>query len=376
MLRSSINRPAAAFLAALLAPCVAFAQTGSNSAPTTSSTPTPILIGVVICTQMEPGDTASGTVVTNPQAYAGVPGLQVVQATVPLITNAQGGASLSGVVVDTGDNKKQPAQNPLLLHIAQNAQQIVMKFLTPNSDTPVAQETMPIAPPPPTETTVPTLATAVPSDYTTPPVYTSGAVEVIHGPVSGNSQLTQVLMDDQPCNIVAETPRSIMLTPPQGTAAGLHKLTVKEGTRTLTTFHVGLVTLLLSADDLHLVDGQSTEIHATIDAKSIPDSAWKAGFEKDLVSAQQLAADGIASSTWSAGKPGVIALHVVNNSPDTVVLSDAKNNQLTQLLARESFSKGPYTFNGKLKSLHGGPFDINVSIVPLLAPIQGEAAIQ
>ena len=44
----------------------------------------------------------------------------------------------------------------------------------------------------------------------TPPVYSGAAVQVIHGPVSGDSQLAQIQMDPQPCNILAEDPRSVM----------------------------------------------------------------------------------------------------------------------------------------------------------------------
>ncbi|MGA1984591.1 MAG: hypothetical protein ABSG84_19265, partial [Acidobacteriaceae bacterium] len=242
------------------------------------------------------------------------------------------------------------------------------------SDTPVAQETLNIPPSPAAQPPTPTLAQSVPSDYTTPPVYTASAVQVIHGPVSGDSRLTHVQMDSQPCNILAEDPRSVMLTPPSGMAAGLHTVTLKEGNRTLATFHIALVSLLLSADDLKLIKGQTTTIHATIQgADSLPAAAWNIGFEKDLVSSQQLTADGVPANTISAGKPGLIVLHVVNNSPTTVSLAGAKSNQLTQLLARDNFSKGPYTYNGTLKSLQDGSFNINVAIVPLLAPIPGQA---
>jgi hypothetical protein len=184
-------------------------------------------------------------------------------------------------------------------------------------------------------------------------------------------------MDGQPCTILAEDPRSVMLTPPPGAAAGLHTVTLKENGRTLATFHVALVTLLLSADDLKLVKGQTTTIHATVQgADSLPAAAWNIGFERDLVSTQQLTTDGVPANSMSPGKPGLIALHVVNNSPSTVTLSGAKSNQVTQLLGRDSFSKGPYTYNGKLKSLQDGSFNINVAIVPLLAPIPGEAATE
>jgi hypothetical protein len=426
----------AILLAVLLAPWPAPAQTTQSPAPqpATATAVKPIVIGVVILSDIQPGDTVTGTVVTEPQQYANVPGLQVVEATLPLGTDAQGNVSLSGVVVDTGDNKKQPAQSPLVLQLAQNATQLVLKFFdsdssssdsattpttpipvsdtppptattptptpvsdtptptsttptpvsdmpppasttpTPVSDTPVAQETVKIPKPTATQPTMPTLAQAVPSDYTTPPVYSGGGVEVIHGPVSGDSHLTQVLMDGNPCGILAEDPRSVMLTPPAGTTAGLHTVTLKEGGRTLATFHIALVSLLLSADDLKLVKGQTTTIHATIQgADSLPAAAWNIGFEKDLVSSQQLTADGVSSGTLSAGKPGMIVLHVVNASPATVSLSGAKANQVTQLLGQANFSKGPYTYNGILKSLLDGTFNINVAIVPLLAPIPGEA---
>jgi hypothetical protein len=125
-----------------------------------------------------------------------------------------------------------------------------------------------------------------------------------------------------------------------------------------------------------MVTKQLTEIHATVlGAGSIPASAWHAGLEKDLVSTQQLA-DMIPKSSLTADKPGVIALRLQNNSPDTIELSDAKGEQLTRLLGQESFRGGPYTFNGKIKSVRGGAFSINVVLTPLLAPIKGEAAVR
>jgi hypothetical protein len=39
----------------------------------------------------------------------------------------------------------------------------------------------------------------------------------------------------------------------------------------------------------------------------------------------------------------------------------------------QGFNNRRSTFNGKLKSLHDGSFGINVSIVPLLAPIRSGA---
>jgi hypothetical protein len=122
--------------------------------------------------------------------------------------------------------------------------------------------------------------------------------------------------------------------------------------------------------------GQSTAIHATIlGAESIPASAWRAGFDKDLDSPQRLA-ETVPASALTADKPGVIALRVQNKSQDTIALSDAKANQVMKLLRREDFSGGSYTYDGKVKSLRAGTFHVEVIVTPLLAPIQGEAPVR
>ena len=193
---------------------------------------------------------------------------------------------------------------------------------------------------------------------------------------------TQVLIDGKPGTIVAESPRALYFKLPQETAPGAHTVTLKEGGLTLSTFQVAVIWLKVSADLLALKRGQSTAMHATIlGADSIPASAWRMGIEKDLVDPKEAGAMVLAStgSEWcwlrgcSPDKPGVIALSIVNNTMDTVMLSDAKGGHVTKLLGKESFSGGPYTFNGKIKSFRDGTFDINVRVIPLLAPIWGEA---
>jgi hypothetical protein len=192
-----------------------------------------------------------------------------------------------------------------------------------------------------------------------------------------------VLLDNQPAKIVAESPRALYFKLPENTTPGAHTVLLKEGGLTLSSFHVAVIWLKLSADLLALKRGQSTAMHATIlGAEAIPASAWRMGIEKDLVDSKEAGAMVLAStgSEWcwlrgcSPDKPGVIALSIVNNTMDTVALSDAKGGHVTKLLGKESFSGGPYTFNGKIKSFRDGTFDINVRVIPLLAPIEGEAA--
>ena len=100
------------------------------------------VIGVVMPTDTRAGDQVSATVVTNPKAYEGVPGLQVAQATLPLTRDAQGVATLSGVVVETGNNKLQSAEGGILVEVARSSEKLTMQFLTDGSDTPVAEQAL------------------------------------------------------------------------------------------------------------------------------------------------------------------------------------------------------------------------------------------
>jgi len=338
------------------------------------------LVGIVMPTDTRPGDQISATVVTDPQAYAGVPGLRVVPATVPLEKDAQGAATLSGVVVEAGDKKPQSAEGPLLVRVAQDAQEVDFAFERLSGDKPPAGITSSVEDsvsyPILTEdvgSTTPA-SSGMPASYTTPPVYSDGALQVIHGPVSGDSKTTQVLVDNQPGKIIAESPRSLYFKLPENTMPGAHTVTLKEGAQTLTSFRVAVVSLKLWADLLVLKRGQSTMFHVTIlGADSIPASAWHAGVEKDLVDSKEVAAL-VPVSDLSPEKPGLIAMNIENRSTDTVKLTDAKGDQITKLLGKERFAGGPYTFDGKLKSVSDGTFNIEVRIVPLLAPIAGELA--
>jgi len=338
------------------------------------------LVGIIVPADTRPGDQISATVVTSPQAYDGVPGLRVVQVTLPLAKDAQGTATLSGLVVETGDKKPQSAERPLLVQVAKDAQKVDFALQRLGEDNPRSG----VAEAAKNAVSYPIMArdvgSSIPassgkaSDYTTPPVYSDGALQVIHGPVSGDSKATQVLVDNQPGKIVAESPRALYFKLPDNTAPGAHTVTLKEGAQPLTSFHVAVVSLKLSADQLVLKRGQSTAFHATIlGADSLPPSAWHAGVESDLIDPKEVAALAPAGAL-KAEKPGLIAMKIENKSKDTVQLTDAKGNQITNLLGKESFAGGPYTFDGKLKSVRDGNFNIDVRVVPLLAPIAGELA--
>src|SRR5438034_11337851 len=76
-----------------------------------------IFVGVVIVAEPPREQENSGSLVTDPKAYEEIPGLHVVSAQIPASNSTSdtpaGTASLQGLIVDTGDGRKQPADSPL-----------------------------------------------------------------------------------------------------------------------------------------------------------------------------------------------------------------------------------------------------------------------
>jgi len=337
------------------------------------------LIGIVLPADAQPGDTLTASLVKDPQSYAGIPGLRVVPATVPLATDAQGEASLSGLIVDTGDGQEQPATGRLRLHVPKIASQITLTINSIGNETALDKETVPLAaasPAPNAQIWEPSKALQIPATaYTTAPAEDGGAVQAIHGPVSGDSISTQVLVDNKPASIVAESPRAAYFDLPEDAAPGAHKITVAEDGQLMASFHVAVLDLKLSAKDLRLIKNQSTQMEATVSGESaIDDSAWKPGLDSDLVA--PTTASELLPEKAGSSRPAAIVLQIQNKSPETIKLVGAKANTITLPLEQKNFTNGTYTASEKIQSIRSGTFNIRADVIPLLAPISGEVPTQ
>ena len=205
-------------------------------------------------------------------------------------------------------------------------------------------------------------------------MHSENGVQVVHGPFAGSSTSTAVAVDGEPAKILAESPRAVFFKNPAQVAPGAHRVLVSESGKPVASFPVSVVGLRLTADSLEVVKGGSTGIHASVvGADSIPASAWKGGVDNALVDTRQLSKLGSGVKVPKAGDSGAIVLHVQNGSRDTVKLANGKDEAIVQVLHRDAFASGPYTFHGKIVSTRGGPFKITARVLSLLAPIPGEA---
>jgi hypothetical protein len=318
-------------------------------------------------------------------------------------------SQLDGYVVDLGDGHKQPANKPLIASVPIGAAVMLASiFLKDRPNQPVAQLPVPVenpmtpvtsnppsktpTAPPPTHVppgasdmpnnpyaSVPykpnplvdganqTLRTVPASAYDTPTVTSANAVQVVHGPNSGNVNDMSMKVDGIPAKIVAAKSGFAFYDAPVALASGPHQVEFVGGKGArpivMTTYAVGIS---LSAGTRNLITHQSTELSGAIAGlDGLSHEAWMAATPSpDMVNLDEL-------------KRKVKGLRVPkpNDRGTVVVLLECTPN--VRIGGRNSIvlymhEGGPFTFQERLVSNHAGPFAVRASVTPFVKPTNGQ----
>ncbi|PYR57608.1 MAG: hypothetical protein DMF85_13185 [Acidobacteria bacterium] len=345
------------------------APPGRGIGPAQSTTAT--LVGVVLPSDARPGDTITGTVVTDPKPYRDIPALRVVETTVPLLRNPEGKATLEHLDLSLGDGFSQPADQPVTVTLPPQGTSLPIEIARDDESEPLFTQKVPIASPPAS----PAVAQARAPRYETPAVAVTGAVQVIRGPLSGDARAISIDVDAEPARMVAATPRAIFWQLPDHTAAGRHVVSLHDGGTTV-TLPIVVLTLTMSADRLELMRGETTSFHATVSGpEALPESAWKSGYAAELLTLPTVAARAPGFRPPSDRDGGEILLAIENGSRDTVTISPSKNEVVVLALDRGRFATGPYTFDGAIHSKRAGGFAVNSLVVPFVGPVYASSIL-
>ncbi len=172
--------------------------------------------------ERHPGEQISGTLVTNPKDYADVPALEVITLEVPLRRGRDDKPSWQGVIVDTGDGHLQPGGAGFTVRVPSQAKDISIAIKRDDDPAVNIQRDIPVA------WTLPVSLTPAPRTYETSPICTSG-VQVIRGPLSGDSHSGSVEVGGRPGTIVAENPHALYWLLPAVVPAGRNQLILRDG---------------------------------------------------------------------------------------------------------------------------------------------------
>ena len=153
----------------------------------------------------------------------------------------------------------------------------------------------------------------------------------IGGAFDGDATNTNVSLNSQPCEVIAESPRQSFVEVPKTTTAGTASVYIKENNNTTTT-KVHVAVLNLSADKISLRKGEKTNITVRV-----------SGLE------------GLSSGNN-------LRLTIENLSPQTVVFKNESSNMITKEINTTSVTKGTYELSTRIIGITAGAFNIRASL--------------
>lgn len=212
-------------------------------------------VKVFLPDDMAAGDTISGTVIAEPK-----PGY--VQ------DNSPNSETLTGVVVDLGNNQTVPVCDPcsvlrsfVIPHVFEQKGRMMNISLVRHGHAPVST---------PVQIMSGVLAT---TDPNLPPFAQTGRPATITGLFDGNSANTQCTIGTQPGAILAESPRKMVFKTPTN-VLGSVPVSVTDRGKT-TTGEVRVLNVKLSSPKTNLTRGEKTNVHMEIkglkgESRSVP----------------------------------------------------------------------------------------------------------
>jgi hypothetical protein len=355
-------QPAGASADQIRVPAGLFPRAGlrfSIPAPTQQQSQAPAkksIVGVVLPeTAVARAGTAhiTGTVTTEPERYKNVPGLMVQTiGEFELPVDANGRASLGGVLVDAGGGQPRAASEPFVLALNE-----VKPGTQP--EIPVSVDTSATAQTPPTSAIrlkevsaaeAPVPGASTPEAYATSSLCETGQVARITGPFDGNGATTAVRFDETPARVIAESGGTAFVEAPSDLPAGLHAVRVQEQTpqgAVQVELPVATMSLGMAADRTDLMRGDRTNFTVVVNGpEALPRELWQ---------------------------DGTLELRIVRESQN-IKMNDEKNGVIVKQLRRRDFVNGPYTYKGRIQSLSAGGFRITGILTPKLNPVKGKLA--
>lgn len=328
------------------------------------------LVGIVYDKNSRPGQQVTMSITTDPKKYENIPGLGVALVNVAVPHNANGQASLAGVVVDLG-NGQQPADQPFTVQLPQTAGNLAVSLSNPNNQTAFGRANVPIPSLSQGVTVTAVPNTGNPVDFTTPPVIQD--TSFIRGPFSSSGKVPLVTLDNQPVSILAASGTTVYFDLPTGISSGPHQLAVLDGPRGA-IFPIVKMSIVGHIDQASLVRGQKTNYSVTLNIGPLPEASWQkgGGMSPELTDLAQVQTMAPGFKIPQVGGPGVVLLAINNASRDTVSIRPSNDERVIMSLHRQDFQNDQFTARGEIQSKVSGTFTLNLLGQAFFAPIGGQ----
>jgi hypothetical protein len=343
-------------------------------------------VGLVLPSDVAPGERISGSIVDDPSQYEGAAGITVTRVSVPF-ESAGEAATLQGWKVEAPGEKPQVADGPITFAVPRGGAGIEMTFRQAGNPAHSVSQLI----------RLPRSAARQQGSrsFKAPALCLKAELCLVVGPFSGDSSKTFAAIEDRPAQIVAETPGRAYISIPERTEAGARPLFISTEHKLL-AWPLTVAGFSVKNGDRQLQAGQSLITFPTLEGpEEIPDPEWRAGnFPPANLALAQKLVPGFALRHDARGlrekrdakekgepkekrgaeeeKSGVILLVLKNMTPDQVSLRGAKDQMLVFKLTQASFSRGEFKYDLLVEAIKSGRFTVKGFVIPLLAPVTGQ----
>ena len=318
------------------------------------------LIGVVLPRRASPGSRISGSLVANPDDLAQDPRLIVKRLKVSLPVDAAGKPVLEDVFVDTGYGR-QPALTGFTATVPADGSQLLVACGSGGAVERASRLDFLVQPPTAT-------AKAIPQGYSMLPIESDSGVMAINGPYDGDKSNTRVTVNGWPAAVLAESSDAAYFAVGKRAHPGRNSAVLAQGERAI-YFDMVEPQVTITADRTTLKEGESASFKVSVELQGMPANAWRAGNPSDAYDTAGAVEHARNFTPPAAGAEGVIMLTIKNQSMDTVTMSPADTYSIP--LTRVELDHGPKIVEGEVTAHQAGPFDLDASLVPLLAESPG-----
>ena len=338
-------------------------------------------VGLILPAQLIAGERVSGSIVSNPAQYQGVPDLTVVRMVLP--SEAARSTSPNDWTVEVPGAAPQPANGPVTFTVPTHTQEFdIVLRRTGNPSQMVSQN-------------VKVSGRPTKGKMETSPTYRSAALCVkndvcnITGTFTGDSGEAFAAFGDVPAPILAETRHTLYIGVPEQALGGPQYLLVKVGTKLL-GFPIAVAGLTQRTSHWNLKKGGTSLLILSVSGPGdLSDEQWHAGAfpasnlarARALVPAFRLIHEGRKEyETRDAHekkpghdeKEGVVLVVVQNATPELASFQGSKNGTFTFELTPDSFKSAEFVYKFVVRAAQDGRFVVKATIIPFLAPVAGQ----
>ena len=357
-------------------------------------------VGLVLPSQLRPGERVSGTVVENMDRYNEMPEVTVTRVAVPF-ESAGEASGLSGWLFEAPGEEPRRADGPISLVVPPRGSELKVTLRQAGNPARAVSQRLKF-PQVSAETSHPA------HSFQAPAFCLKDELCAVTGPFSGDSAKTFAAFEDRPATIVAETSDTAYLSIPELTEPGARPLFIEERSSAEGSKIVALPLVVgrffIKNTGRELQAGETLITFPTLDGPGdLPDPAWQMGNfpatnlerARQLIPGFRLSGENRESGEEREAhekgeskekreaeekkgdkeeekQEGEILLVVKNIMPEQISLRSSKNGMLVFRLSDEAFRRGEFKYDLVVEARKAGKVEVKGYVIPFLAPIAGQ----